>query len=84
MKTWIFAGVLAATAVAGFSAEAQQRRYSPVSPPPDAWCREVNDWGGNSRVCSAYTYEQCMASRYSHVESCYLNPVYDQRFRQRR
>lgn len=84
LKKWIFAGVLVATTFAALNADAQQRRYSPVSPPPDAWCREQAGWGGNNRICSAYTFEQCMASRNSHTESCYLNPLYDPYFRQRR
>jgi hypothetical protein len=83
-KNWIFAGVLAAAAFTSVAAEAQYRRYGPASPPSDLWCREINDWGGNHRICSAFTFEQCMASRYSHTETCYLNPLYDSRFRQRR
>lgn len=83
-RNFILAGMLALASLASFSADAQQRRYSTGNPPPDAWCRELNDWGGNHRICSAYTYEQCMASRYSHTEFCYLNPIYDPRFRQRR
>ncbi len=51
-------------------------------PPYDAWCRDVQIGvsGGSVMVCRAYTYEQCVASRTSHTESCYLNPLYDPRF----
>jgi len=65
-------GVLAATC-----AEAQRQKA-----PYDAWCRDAQvGWGGGTvMICRSYTYEQCMASRNSHVETCYLNPLYDPRF----
>ncbi|MBK8007792.1 MAG: hypothetical protein IPK23_04615 [Rhizobiales bacterium] len=65
-------GVLAVTA-----ADAQNRGH----PPYDAWCRDVQTGvgGGTVMICRAYTYEQCMAGRTSHVETCYANPLYDPR-----
>jgi hypothetical protein len=58
-------------------AEAQRNQGLPY----DAWCRDVQTgWGGSTMICRAFTYQQCMASRSSHVETCYLNPLYDPRF----
>lgn len=66
-------GVFAVTA-----ADAQNRGRAPY----DAWCRDVQTGrgGGGTMICRAYTFEQCMASRTSHIETCYLNPLYDPRF----
>ncbi len=85
MKARILAIVLAA-AFAAPTAQAQvqkQRTYAPQNPPHDLWCRDSGDSGGSWVICSAYTFEQCMASRYSHAETCYLNPRYDARFQRR-
>lgn len=80
MKKWILASILAVAAFA-VPAEAQQT-YSRSNPPPDLWCRDAAGPGiGGWQICSAYTYQQCMASRYSPGERCYLNPRYDPRFR---
>lgn len=61
------------------SAEAQQR--APKNAPHDLWCRDMGIARGSVQICSAYTFEQCMASRTSHTETCYLNPRYDARYR---
>ena len=77
MKTKLMLlAVLSCSALALGPADAQRQKA-----PYDAWCRDMQiGRGGNVMVCRAYTYEQCMASRTSHVESCYLNPLYDPRF----
>jgi hypothetical protein len=69
--------VLLALLAAGTSAEAQRKQA-----PSDLWCREMQTgWGGGTvMICRAYTYEQCMAARTSHIETCYMNPLYDPRF----
>lgn len=74
MKKAILACLLASAFFAG-GAEAQK------NPPYDLWCRDaqLGRAGGSVMVCRAYTYEQCMASRNSHIETCYLNPLYDKR-----
>ena len=85
MKAKVLAIVLAA-AFAAPAAHAQvqkSRAYSQQNPPHDSWCRDAGDGGGTWVICSAYTFEQCMASRFSHVETCYLNPRYDARFQGR-
>ncbi len=75
----LFSLLLCGSLFATMPAEAQQR----TQPPYDSWCRDLQTGvGGSVMVCRAYTYEQCMASRSSHVESCYLNPLYDPRFRE--
>lgn len=82
MKALLLA-ILAITAFTMSAAEAQ-RSYSKSNPPPDLWCRDARDGSiGGWQICSAYTYEQCMASRYSPGERCYLNPRYDPRFQRR-
>jgi hypothetical protein len=72
-------GLAAAMAVmaAASAAEAQRKQA-----PGDLWCREMQTgWGGGTvMICRAYTYEQCMAARTSHIETCYMNPLYDPRF----
>lgn len=71
---------MAALALAIPAAEAQQR--PPQNAPYDLWCRDQPiAHGSSAQICMAYTYEQCMASRASHTETCYLNPRYDPRFR---
>lgn len=80
MKTKIlFLAILSCGVFAVTAADAQR---SPKNPPYDAWCRDIQTgWGGGgTMICRAYTYEQCMASRTSHIETCYLNPLYDPRF----
>ncbi len=70
----------AALALAIPAADAQQR--APQNPPYDLWCRDQPiAQSSTAQICMAYTYEQCMASRASRTESCYLNPRYDPRFR---
>jgi hypothetical protein len=69
-----FAVLIAATA-----ADAQRANRQPAN---DAWCRDMQTELGPIMVCRAYTYEQCMASRTSHGETCYANPLYDPRFKE--
>ncbi len=45
----------------------------------DTWCRFQGVSRGSTMICSGFTYEQCMASRTSQTESCFLNPIYDPR-----
>lgn len=54
-------------------------------PAPDTWCREqpVDRGGSTVQICQAYTRAQCLASRVSPTERCYLNPRYDPRFKGR-
>lgn len=61
------------------AAQSQQQRGA-QNPPYDMWCRDQGISRGSIMICWAYTFEQCMASRTSHTESCYLNPKYDPRF----
>lgn len=84
MKTgiWAIALVLGVGASAA-DAQVQTRANTPKNPPPDLWCMDTSSGNSAWQVCSAYTFEQCMASRYSHVETCYLNPRYDPRFQRR-
>jgi hypothetical protein len=74
MKT-IALVILVATATA---ASAQQRQSNP---PRDLWCRDMQIVEGTVPYCMAYTFEQCLASRNSLNERCYLNPIYDPRYR---
>lgn len=80
MTRIVFAVALCAAIGGTTAAEAQRGTRQP---PYDLWCRDVQlGWGGGSvMICRAYTYEQCMASRTSHIETCYRNPLYDPRFR---
>ena len=74
-KLILFAAFAGALAVSPAGAQGQKAPY-------DAWCRDMQlgRGGGTTMVCRAYTYQQCMASRTSHIENCYLNPLYDPRF----
>lgn len=65
-----------------FATHADAQSRAPQNPPYDAWCRDVQVGlgGGGTMICRAYTYNQCMESRTSHTETCYLNPLYDPRF----
>lgn len=75
MKAIAVLAVLLATTAVG---AAQQRQ---ANPPPDLWCRDMMLIEGSVQYCMAYTREQCLASRNSPNERCYLNPIYDPRFR---
>lgn len=77
MRTLVAAG-FAAVLFAASGVDARQRPEAPY----DAWCRDQNlgRAGGSVQICMAYTYQQCMASRASQGESCYLNPRYDARY----
>jgi hypothetical protein len=80
MKSKLLLGAIAGlvTAIGLFAASAAQAQRAPY----DAWCRDQNlgRAGGSVQICMAYTYQQCMASRVSQGESCYLNPRYDARY----
>lgn len=80
MKARIF--FLAVLSCGVFATSAADAQRAKQNPPYDAWCRDVQSGlgGGGTMTCRAYTYEQCMATRTSHVETCYLNPLYDPRF----
>jgi hypothetical protein len=76
MKTMTALVILIAATTA---ASAQQRQ---ANPPRDLWCRDMRIAEGSTvQYCMAYTQEQCLASRNSPNERCYLNPIYDPRFR---
>lgn len=76
MRAWIAVIFLIASASVSF---AQQRH---ANPPRDLWCRDMQLADASSvQYCMAYTLEQCLASRSSPNERCYLNPIYDPRFR---
>lgn len=78
MRTWIAVIVLAAGAT---TSVAQQQQRNP-NPPRDLWCRDMQIAEASSvQYCMAYTLEQCLASRGAPSERCYLNPIYDPRFR---
>jgi len=76
MKSKLLLGAIAGLGLFATSAAEAQRA------PYDAWCRDQNlgRAGGSVQICMAYTYQQCMASRTSQGESCYLNPRYDARY----
>lgn len=79
VRLFCIALVAAAAGIATATpSEAQRRKQAPA----DLWCRDAQiGWGGGSvKICRDRSYEQCMASRNSHVETCYLNPLYDPRF----
>jgi hypothetical protein len=71
-----WAGALVALVLLMSGAEAQRQ-----SVPYDLWCRDQPTLEGSVTICQAYTLQQCLASRTSPGESCYLNPRYDPRFR---
>lgn len=82
MKKFLLAAATLALLIPAAS-HAQQRQAAPQNPPSDLWCRDQPIAGGGSTatICMAYTYEQCMASRATPTERCYLNPRHDARFR---
>ncbi len=69
---------LAILVVTTAAASAQQRQTSPQY---DRWCRDMQVVEGTVQYCMAYTLEQCLASRASPNERCYLNPLYAARER---
>jgi hypothetical protein len=76
MKAVVALAILIAATAA---AVAQQRQ---ANPPSDLWCRDMRVAESSTvQYCMAYTLEQCLASRSSPNERCYLNPIYDPRFR---
>jgi hypothetical protein len=63
------------------SAAAAQRQ----NPPSDLWCLDQSIGEGSIvQICMAYTLQQCLDSRTSQGESCYLNPRYDPRYGNKR
>jgi hypothetical protein len=79
MKARILLAALLCSAFSVATAGAQNR--APQAAPYDSWCRDMQTgFGGSVMICRTYTYQQCMASRSSHIENCYLNPLYDPRF----
>lgn len=72
------------TAAPAFAQTTQMQRGEPqvqAQVQADRWCRFDNLDHGSMQVCAAYTYEQCMASRSPGNTGCFLNPIYDQRYR---
>ena len=69
---------LVLVSVTATTASAQQRE---TNPPRDLWCREMQVIEGSVQYCMAFTLQQCLASRTTPNERCYLNPIYDPRFR---
>ncbi len=80
MNAKIILGIAALVLAVPAAADAQQRGQQ--NPRYDQWCRDQPvAQSSTAQICMAFTYEQCMASRVSQTESCYLNPRYDPRFR---
>jgi hypothetical protein len=78
MKSMKFAAAVVFAVVIPAAVSAQPRGPAPY----DLWCRDQGlGSGGTVQMCYAFTYEQCMASRVSNRETCYLNPRYDARFK---
>ena len=73
-----FALVAAAPAVAQNS-QTRQVQVQPETQANDRWCRFHGLDHGDVLICSAYTYEQCMASRNPGDATCFLNPRYARR-----
>lgn len=74
--------VTIAVLLAGLGVSFAQPQKRQANPPRDLWCREMQLAEASSvPYCMAYTLEQCLASRASPNERCYLNPIYDPRFR---
>lgn len=71
--------ILAILVVTTAVVSAQQRQ---ANPPRDLWCRDMMIAEGSTvQYCMAYTLEQCLASRSTRNERCYLNPIYETRSR---
>ena len=66
-----------ALSLSTMAADAQRRH---ASPPPDLWCRDDQFSWLVVPICSAYTLEQCLGSRTSHTQRCYVNPRYQRGF----
>jgi len=79
MKLGIF--FLALATLMPVAAQAQNQKAQQESATSDRWCRYEGLDHGSLQVCSAYTYEQCMASRNPGDTICFLNPRYDPRSR---
>ncbi len=79
MKTKLLLAAVAGLGLFAASAADAQRQNAPY----DLWCRDqgLGRSGGTVQICMAYTQQQCLDSRTSPGERCYLNPRYDPRFR---
>jgi hypothetical protein len=75
---FVFVFALLAGIAAASGADAQAQRQNP---PYDLYCRDQPAVEGSVTICMAFTLQQCLASRASPGESCYLNPRYDPRLR---
>jgi hypothetical protein len=71
-KKIVLGAIVAAVTVGALTAAEAQRR----NPPYDLWCRDARIGFSSVPTCYAYTYKQCMDSRSSAAETCYLNPKY--------
>lgn len=76
----LFLAVALASVMPGFVPGFASAQPNQKNPSYDTWCRHQGISRGSTMICWAFTYEQCMASRTSHTESCFLNPKYDPRF----
>lgn len=77
MKLKLFAAAALISVCAVGAADAQRNeRIGPYQVhPSERYCRDQAIAGSSSvMICQAFTYQQCMASRASQGESCYLNP----------
>jgi hypothetical protein len=81
MKTIIALSILLAGTVLATAQQKQPQVQRQANPPRDMWCRDMQLNEGSVQVCMAYTEQQCLDSRASRNELCYLNPAYDPRFR---
>jgi hypothetical protein len=82
MKAIAALAILLATTAIATAQLAQKTPQRHANPPRDLYCRDMQiDEGGSVQTCMAYTMEQCLASRANPSERCYLNPIYDPRFR---
>jgi hypothetical protein len=77
MKTKILLAAACSLFLGGAGAAPQQN-----NPPSDLWCFDQSIGEGSTvQMCMAYTLQQCLDSRTSQGETCYLNPRYDPRYR---
>lgn len=80
-KLLLITVALALSAPAVSFAQQRMPQNTTQNVPYDRWCRDQGLDFTSVQICWAYTFEQCMASRTSPAETCYLNPRYDPRFR---
>lgn len=77
MRTRLITGVaLVAGVLAASAAEAQRPRGPYDVRPNERYCRDmIVDRNSTTMVCQHYTMQQCLDSRASPGERCYLNPA---------